>query len=332
MARSWRLPSKLPQLSQESSGFVVVRRYGSQAARHFRVINTTDAAEMHDLRQLVLTKKVEGVADGWIAIDYIKPFLLDKRKFHFRVYVLLVGANPARIFLGDDTLVQSVKAGTDFTFDSRDVSVHATNVDVGGSYFVMRDMVQREFTGSEWQRMWMNIERIVLSVLLAVEPRLRDAGHRKLLHGDQCYEVLAFDFMLSDTRELFLLEVNRNPTPAADEGKIVKERMLNDVLCVIGASCSRASRRPIPQIPDEEAALMQPQVLEGRVREEARVQRTGFETIWPPPERLSDFVAGIDSTEEWAPSWHTRTMLPETQLPVGQKRVGGYKGGFVESE
>merc|ERR1740121_2192311 len=272
----------------------------SHNSKNLHVVRTSDKGAIRKILEEQKTDQETGRLLDWAAIEYINPHLVEGRKWDFRVMVLVFGTDPLRIFLGAPEICFAKFTVRNFTFDTLGDDVHAANghavlkyafedftAGKHSKYIRSLDKLKQFFTAEAWASVWEQVERVVLRTTLAVEPRVRHWGEKLLQHGSQCYEMLGFDFMLDAQARPVLMEVNRNP--AYESGlstrRSVVTQMLNDVLCVIGASCAHASRSPVEPIPKGERELLQPfeaaaddlgRLSEDYARQRARAARTSF--------------------------------------------------------
>merc|ERR1740121_139963 len=324
----------------------------SHNSKNLHVVRTSDKGAIRKILEEQKTDQETGRLLDWAAIEYINPHLVEGRKWDFRVMVLVFGTDPLRIFLGAPEICFAKFTVRNFTFDTLGDDVHAANghavlkyafedftAGKHSKYIRSLDKLKQFFTAEAWASVWEQVEQAVLRTTLAVEPRVRYWGEKLLQHGSQCYEMLGFDFMLDAQARLFLMEVNRNIAYESifSTRTSVISQMLHDVLCVVGASCAHASRLRVKPIPKEEREFLQPfeagadelgRLTEDYTRQLARAARTSFAPLWPHAATAANLAwetaAELDRTEEWAPGFYTRHLLPELREP--DKRVLGVAG------
>eukprot|EP00929_Paragymnodinium_shiwhaense_P108345 TRINITY_DN74661_c0_g1_i1.p1 TRINITY_DN74661_c0_g1~~TRINITY_DN74661_c0_g1_i1.p1 ORF type:complete len:811 (-),score=138.77 TRINITY_DN74661_c0_g1_i1:66-2498(-) len=195
----------------------------------------------------------------YVAQRYIhKPFLLDDHKFDLRLYALVMGCDPLRIFLHKRGLVR-LAAETYVEPTGKNLSqqsVHLTNYAINKdnpnfeentnpddakdghkrSWEAVLKRLAEE--GHDVQKLQERIDDLIVKTLLAVQPSLSHFYHSCQpddLDNAMCFEILGFDIMLDQKLQPWLLEVNHAPSFATESelDKVVKEDVLRDTLVLL---------------------------------------------------------------------------------------------------
>lgn len=207
---------------------------------------------------IFLVRDVEKVpvdfSTTYVAQRYIhKPFLLEGYKFDLRLYVLVLGCDPLRIFLHKRGLVRL--ASEQYVEPSgkniQQSMVHLTNYAINKlnpnfeentdpddakdghkrSWEAVQAYLRNE--GFEVDSLNTEIEDLIVKTLIAVQPSLSHF-YRSCQPDDienaMCFEILGFDVMLDYKLQPWLLEVNHAPSFAAESelDRVVKTEVLRD--------------------------------------------------------------------------------------------------------
>jgi hypothetical protein len=189
-----------------------------------------------------------------LAQRYIPNPLLfhGKYKMSFRFYVALTSVDPLRIYIYQDGLVR-ICSKPYVNADYTNLLVHLTNYDLqveNEANFVqsmsgeetecrldglradwkeVKEMLRRK--GHDVDRMWAEIQDLVVKSFLAVEAPLSRSVKQHVKSRGTAYEVTGFDVLLDDNLKPWLLEVNHTPSlcPHTDLENDIKRHMLRDL-------------------------------------------------------------------------------------------------------
>eukprot|EP00403_Amphidinium_massartii_P016318 CAMPEP_0178415868 /NCGR_PEP_ID=MMETSP0689_2-20121128/23771_1 /TAXON_ID=160604 /ORGANISM="Amphidinium massartii, Strain CS-259" /LENGTH=937 /DNA_ID=CAMNT_0020037197 /DNA_START=38 /DNA_END=2847 /DNA_ORIENTATION=+ len=244
----------------------------------------------------------------YVAQRYInKPFLLDGYKFDLRLYVLVLGCDPLRIFLHRRGLVrlasEQYEEPSKRNIDSG--TMHLTNYAINKMNPDFQENTDPEDAESGHKRsleavfqslrsqgydvdaLEREIEDLVVKTLIAVQPSLSHF-YRSCQPDDtengMCFEVLGFDVMLDHKLQPWLLEVNHAPSFATESelDQLVKEEVLKDTFHLLHLSpeARRQKKREVKQKKEHRAmGTMKKQSAEDRLltEQEVAVMRTQWE-------------------------------------------------------
>ena len=173
-------------------------------------------------RGIFLTKKIDDFKfdDRYVVQEYLnRPFLIDNLKFDLRIYVLVAGCDPLKIFLHKEGLARFATENY-VKPNSQNLSkqcMHLTNYainknsenfvfnenpeddNVGHKRSLTSTMKQIEEMGYDTVKLWERIKDIIVKTLCAVQPSL--AHTYKACQPDDpyngmCFEILGFDIIL----------------------------------------------------------------------------------------------------------------------------------------
>ncbi len=207
---------------------------------------------------IFLTRNFENVGqnDRYVVQRYLRrPYLIDGLKFDLRIYVLVYGCDPLRIYIYKEGLARLAtakyegpnadnidnlymhltnyainKMSKDFVFNS-----DADRADVGHKRSL--DFVWRyiDANGGNSRSLRRKIKRCIVKTLCAVQPQL-SRTYRSCQPNDtgnnMCFEVLGFDIILDHKLKPWLLEVNHAPSFTTDTpfDHKVKAELLSDTV------------------------------------------------------------------------------------------------------
>lgn len=296
---TWILPTDLSDFKQQfpsgkSKTFIIKPDNGCQGKGIFLI---------RDVEKVPVDFSQTYVAQRYIT----KPFLLDGYKFDLRLYVLVVGCDPLRIFLHRRGLVRL--ASEEYVEPSgKNISqtmVHLTNYAVNKmnpnfeentdpddaqdghkrSWEAVFQHLREE--GHDVDKLMMEIEDLIVKTLIAVQPSLSHFYHSCQpddYENAMCFEVLGFDIILDQKLQPWLLEVNHAPSFATESelDRVVKFDVLRDTLQLLNLSpeARRQKKREAREKMEQRAmGALKKQSLEDRMTQEKVVahERTRWE-------------------------------------------------------
>ena len=213
-------------------------------------------------RGIFLTRNYESInsSERYVVQRYLhKPLLLDGLKFDLRVYVLVAGCEPLRIFIHEEGLARF--ATELYVAPARsnlaEMCMHLTNYAINKSNpnFVFNDSEQADDIGHkksltalmrmlgehgfDTEAIWKEIQRIIVRTLICAQPLLSQT-YRACQPYDpsngMCFEILGFDIFLDHRVKPWLLEVNHSPSFTTDTplDRSIKERVILDAISLLG--------------------------------------------------------------------------------------------------
>lgn len=211
-------------------------------------------------RGIFLTRRLDEIPEKCVVQRYLhKPFLLDGLKFDLRIYVLVAGCDPLRIFIHKEGLVRLATEAYVVPTSSNlnDVCMHLTNyaINKNNPKFQFNSSENDDFTGHKRSlstflkhlgeqgvdtgEMWENICDIIIKTLCIVQPLLAHL-YRSAQANDPtnaiCFQVLGFDIFLDHKLRAHLLEVNHTPSFTTDTPLdiSIKKEVIADSLRLLG--------------------------------------------------------------------------------------------------
>ena len=191
--------------------------------------------------------------------------LIDRMKFDLRLYVLVLGIDPMRIFLFKDGLARLATTAycepTDYNMNN--MQMHLTNyainknslgfmknytavADFVGSKrslkFVMR-YVKKQFN-ADTTKLMAQIKDLTIKTILSAQPHLSQNYKNYQIddyENSLAFEILGFDIMLDQQCKPILLEINHAPSFATDSpiDEKIKGQVIYDTINMLGLNQKR---------------------------------------------------------------------------------------------
>lgn len=209
-------------------------------------------------RGIYLTRSYENVdsMDHVVIQPYMeRPFLIEGLKFDLRLYVLITGCDPLRIFLHQEGLArfatEEYQPPKGLNLDN--LCMHLTNYAINKrnkNFVFNKDQTQAseghkrsvssvisllKAKGHDTELLMWKIERFIVKTLCSVQPILAhnySSCQPQSLRNDMCFELLGLDVLLDYKLTPFLLEVNHTPSFSTDSplDKSIKRAVIKDSL------------------------------------------------------------------------------------------------------
>jgi len=197
-----------------------------------------------------------------------KPFLIDNLKFDLRVYGLIYGVDPLRVFVfqegiarfATDEYVGPQKGNlenmymhlTNYAINKdSDNFVKSTGDDDNGankrsmtSVFATMEKMEPEFSAADMMR---QIEEICVKACISVQPALAHAyrtTQAEDMENSLCFQILGLDIMIDQKLKPWLIEVNHLSSFGTDSplDKKIKFDLMWDTFTLLNLSVKRKKR------------------------------------------------------------------------------------------
>lgn len=190
---------------------------------------------------------------------------MEKMKFDLRLYVLVLGTDPLRIFLSKEGLARlstkNYEEVNDENFD--DMLMHLTNysinkhsakfqpnraaiLDSNGHKRSLKFALKyiEKCAGMDSAKVMEQIKDIIVKTLISGQPQLSYTFKSCQLddyENSMCFQVLGFDIMMDDKCKPYLLEVNHSPSFSTDSplDEKVKGDLIRDAIRLLGLTKKR---------------------------------------------------------------------------------------------
>ena len=275
-------------------------------------------------RGIRLLTDLENIPKKILAAHYIyNPHLINGRKYDLRLYLLVTGYTPLKIYLFDNGLARFCSEEYDLNPEKMsDRYIHLTNYSINKTSlnFVQNDSVSDEL-GEKWtlftlknyfkknnldfDKVWEKIKDIIVKIILSVTDIAIPTIKPFKLSSGNLFELYGVDILLDDTLNPWLMEVNLNPSLNCDSqlDLKVKSKLLTDIFNIIGAIPFSHDGKFIPM---DKANEYKDAVEEAVIESLCEFERPtgGFQRLFPLKENIkyySQFIA--DPQEENLALW-----------------------------
>jgi hypothetical protein len=181
------------------------------------------------------------------------PLLINNLKFDIRLYVVVTGIDPLRIYLYNDGLVRFATA--EYQLEDKGMKFsHLTNYSVNkkNENFVQNKNSSEQDIGSKWslsalqahlrnlginvEVLWGRIYDLVIKSFLCVESHVYNAHKRTGKSMNTSYQLFGYDIMLDNQLNPWILEVNLSPSLATDSpiDRDIKSNLVTDIFNLVG--------------------------------------------------------------------------------------------------
>ena len=269
-------------------------------------------------RGIRLLTDIENIPKKIIATHYIyNPHLINGKKYDLRLYLLVTGYCPLKIYLFDNGLARFCSEKYDLNPEKMsDRYIHLTNYSINKTSlnFEQNDSVNDEF-GDKWtlftlrkyfeknsldfNKVWEKIKDIIVKVILSVTDMAIPLIKSFNLSSGNLFELYGVDILLDDTLNPWLMEVNLNPSLNCDSqlDLKVKSKLLTDIFNIIGAIPFSHDGKFIPMDKPNE---YKNSVEEGIIESLCEFERPtgGFERIFPLKNNIEYYRQFISDPQE----------------------------------
>lgn len=209
-------------------------------------------------RGIFLCQKPDDIPsnESYVVQKYLdRPYLIDGLKFDLRIYVLLAGVDPLRIFIYEEGLARFSTEEykmpnkkniedlfmhlTNYSINKNSLKFQANtdseNANVGHKRSLKSIWEHMRAKGENVEKLWEEIKRMVIKTVCPVQPiiaHLYKCSQPEEFYQHMCFEVLGFDFIIDHKLKPRILEVNHSPSFGIDSpfDEDVKSKVICDTL------------------------------------------------------------------------------------------------------
>ena len=243
--RTWLLPYEMVDFKNN---------FNRRGKSHKAFIVKPEASSQGNGIFLTKTLKKIDPDDHWVAQEYIhRPYLIDDLKFDLRIYVLVYGVDPLRIYLFKEGIVRFATStySAPTKNNMKNLYMHLTNYainknsddfifneeesvdDVGHKRSLSAVLKQLEDEGNDPNLIMNRISDLIIKTIIICQPSIAHA-YKTLqpddLENSMIFEILGFDVLLDYKCRPWLLEVNSSPSFTTDTplDRKIKRNLISD--------------------------------------------------------------------------------------------------------
>ena len=192
--------------------------------------------------------------NNYIISKYLNPHVINGKKYDLRLYVLITGFNPLRIYLNKEGLVRIASSKYTLNINSVDNKfVHLTNTAINtenADYVYPKN--SDDSSANKWNLntykkylksnkinttlIFEKIKDIVIKTIISGQRTMINTTNELNLNDRNMFNLFGFDILITDKLEPALLEVNTRPFMLIYDkmDKIIKTNLFVDTLNIVG--------------------------------------------------------------------------------------------------
>ena len=258
------------------------------------------------------TVPIKGILENYI----YNPHLINRRKYDMRIYVLVTGFRPLKIYIYENGIIRfcSEKYTTDAEKFNNNY-IHITNYSVNKAMEIIRKGVKEIDFETKWSLMalkgyfiekkidfepiWQKIKDIAIKTILSVFDLSGPALKSFKLTSCNLFELYGLDILLDNKFNPWLLECNINPSLNCDTDidLKLKSKLITDILNIIGLTPFTHDKRQKPLDKDNYYSTSIEEAVTESLCEFVR-PTGGFERIFPLQENIDIYKKFIEKPGE----------------------------------
>ena len=248
--------SKMKNKHDKSKFLWIIKPCASSCGKGIKVVSHDKALSLCKEKKKLIVQRYLG-----------DPYLINNKKFDLRMYVLVTGADPLRVYVHEEGLTRI--STRDYSLKNiKDRFAHLTNYSINkkASNFVAADEAkvspstaengnfEGEREGFKWslpafkrwlaeqesvavmERTMKKIHDVIAKTVIAAEPDLSHSLHSSVNYRTNCFELFGFDIFLDGRLDPHLIEVNISPSLMGSSplDKRIKGTVISDVCHIVG--------------------------------------------------------------------------------------------------
>ena len=273
-------------------------------------------ASTHGKGVRILTDTTTVPTKGILEKYIYNPHLIKKRKYDMRIYVLVTGFRPLKIYIYDNGLVRfcSEKYTTDADKFNNNY-IHVTNYSVSKALEILHKGEQDIDYEIKWsllalkgyflekkinfEPIWKKIKDIAIKTILSVCDISTPSLKAFKLTSCNLFELYGLDIILDNKYTPWLLECNINPSLHCDMDVDlkVKSKLITDILNIIGLTPFTHDKREKPLDKDNYYMSTIEEAITESLCEFVR-PTGGFERIFPLKDNIDIYKKFIEKPGE----------------------------------
>ena len=308
MPKKYILPQDRDEVQEK------MREYNVFNIKEIYIVKPLASAHGKGVRILTdsTTVPTKGILENYI----YNPHLINRRKYDMRIYVLVTGFRPLKIYIYDNGIIRfcSEKYTTDAEKFNNNY-IHITNYSVNKAMEILRKGEKEIDFETKWsllalkgyfiekkinfEPIWKQIKDIVIKTIISVFDLSTPALKSFKLTSCNLFELYGFDILLDNKFNPWLLECNINPSLNCDTDVDikVKSKLITDILNIIGLTPFTHDKREKPLDKDNYYMTSIEEAVTESLCEFVR-PTGGFERIFPLQENIEHYKQFIERPGE----------------------------------
>ena len=216
---------------------------------------------------MILNSLNEINLENFIITRYITNIsLINGKKYDLRLYVLITGLKPLRIYFYNEGFVRIATQIFSLNISSiKNKFIHLTNICINDkskkyinpNYYndknanIWSISMYKNFLKSynvEWYDIRQKIKDIIIKSILCIYSKLLEENDLKNVDDKSFYNLLGYDILIDDKFSPNLIEINKNPTMEINNilENEIKKKLFTDTLNLVGIiPYSRKTEKPL---------------------------------------------------------------------------------------
>ena len=200
--------------------------------------------------------KLDDTPNDYIITKYISyPHLINKLKYDFRIYVLITGLSPLKMYLYTDGLVRFTSEEYSLDLNKLDeLYRHLTNVAIntknkntykkavnadteeGNKWSLQVYKAYCEHHGINFKKIWEQMADISIKSILAVRDLFMKTVKQNGTKDKNHFKLFGYDFLVEEDLKVYLIEVNSRPSLIMGDinDLKLKPQLIADTLNIVG--------------------------------------------------------------------------------------------------
>ena len=182
------------------------------------------------------------------------PLLINGHKFDLRIYVVITGYEPLRIYIFQEGLARFASETYTQKINKQNKYMHLTNYSINkkNDRFIQNENTEQDDFGYKWSLgafckhleqvgidmnlLWSRIYDVIIKTILCGENYVQAAMKKNGTHRTNCFELLGFDVLIDSDLKPWLIEVNLSSSMATESplDMSIKSNLICDMFNLIG--------------------------------------------------------------------------------------------------
>ena len=189
-----------------------------------------------------LLTNIENIPKNILVTHYIyNPHLINGKKYDLRIYLLVTGFCPLKIYLYDNGFTRFCKEKYDLSPENMSNKyIHLTDYPFNDTekekWSLHKLKIFFEENNLDFNKIWLKIKDIIIKVVLSITDIAIPIIKPLKLSSGNLFELYGVDILIDEYFNPWLLEINLNPSLNCDNplDLKIKSKLITDILNIIG--------------------------------------------------------------------------------------------------